>query len=181
MAPSRWLLALPSVVYSHGFFSPLLGRNSKVLERTMMKKYDKSALVFLVMGILIILGTRNLRIGTFFSPGSGLFPLLLGILLVVLSAISFFVSNTEKLPKLSSALLPRIVMTAIALLFAYRFCLPVLGYSLSTLLLFILLLKILGKQGWVPTVVWSVTITAGSYLIFIQWLGVAFPRGIIPF
>lgn len=146
-----------------------------------MKKGDKSALVFLVVGILIVLGTRSLRVGTFFRPGSGLFPLILGILLIVLSVISYFASNAEKLPKLSWALLPRSVITVIGLLFIYRFSLPILGYSLSTLLLFIVLLKTLGKQKWLPTVAWSVTITAGSYLIFIQWLGVAFPRGVIPF
>jgi putative tricarboxylic transport membrane protein len=146
-----------------------------------MKKVDKSALVFLVIGLLIILGTRNLRTGSFSSPGPGLFPLCIGMLLVLFSGTSFFVSNPEKLPKLSWALMPRPVLYVIGILFVYRFSLPVLGYSLSTLFLFIFLLKIVGGQRWLPTLVWSVVITAASALLFIQGLGVLFPVGIIPF
>lgn len=146
-----------------------------------MKRVDKSALVFLAVGILIVLGTWKLRIGSFSRPGPGLFPLLLGILLVLFSVISFFMSNPEKHPKLSWALFPRSVVYVIALLFAYRFGLPILGYSLSTLLLFIFLLKIVGGQKWRPTMVWSVLITAISNVLFIHWLGLTFPTGLIPF
>ena len=146
-----------------------------------MKGMDKSALVFLAIGVLIVLGTRHLRIGSFHSPGPGLFPLCLGILLVLFSVISFFVSNPEKLPKLSWALMPRSVLYAIGILFAYRFSLPVLGYSLSTLILFIFLLKVVGGQKWLPTMFWSVVITTASALLFVQGLGVLFPEGIIPF
>ena len=148
----------------------------------MKKRVDKSALVFLAVGVLIVLGTRNLRFGSFFRPGPGLFPLCLGVLLIIFSVISFFVSNPEKLPKLSWGLIPRSAVYVIGILFAYRFSLPLFGYSLSTLLMFIFLLKVVGGRSWLPTVVWSVVITGVSNLLFIQALGVLFPEGtIIPF
>ncbi len=122
-----------------------------------------------------------MRIGSFFRPGPGLFPLCLGILLVLFSVISFFLSNPEKFPKLSWALIPRRVLYVIGILFVYRFSLPFLGYSLSTLLLFIILLKIVGGRGWLPTLGWSVVITTASHLLFIRVFEVSFPTGIIPF
>lgn len=147
----------------------------------MMRRVDKSALVFLALGVFIVLGTRKLHVGSFFRPGPGLFPLSLGIILILLSTISFFVSNPDKLPKLSWALFPRNVIYVIVLLFAYRFSLPFLGYSFSTLILFMFLLKVVAGQKWLPTMLWSVLITAISNVLFIQWLGVAFPKGLIPF
>jgi hypothetical protein len=148
----------------------------------MVKRVDKSALAFLAVGVLIVLGTRSLRTGSFSSPGPGLFPLCLGVLLIIFSVVSFFVSNPEKLPKLSWGMIPRSAVYVIGILFAYRFSLPVLGYSLSTLFLFIFLLKVVGGKGWLLTVVWSVVITGVSDLLFIRALGVLFPTGIlIPF
>lgn len=147
-----------------------------------MKRVDKTALAFLAVGVLIVLGTRSLRTGSFSGPGPGLFPLCLGVLLIIFSVISFFVSNPEKLPKLSWGMIPRSAWYVIGILFAYRYILPVLGYSLSTLFLFIFLLKIVGGRGWLPTILWSVVITGVSDLLFVQALGVLFPEGIvIPF
>jgi putative tricarboxylic transport membrane protein len=148
----------------------------------MVKRVDKSALAFLAIGVLILLGIRNLRTGSFSGPGPGLFPLCLGVLLVIFSVISFFVSNPEKLPRLSWGLIPRSAMYVIGILFAYRYSLPVFGYSVSTLILFIFLLKVVGGRSWLPTIIWSFVITCVSNLLFIQALGVLFPEGsIIPF
>ncbi len=144
-----------------------------------MKKVDKSALAFLAVGVLILLGTRSLRTGSFSGPGPGLFPLCLGVLLIIFSMISFFVSNPEKLPKLSWGMIPRSAWYVIGILFAYRYSLPVFGYSLSTFILFIFLLKFVGGRSWLPSIVWSGAITAVSNLLFIQALGVLFPEGIL--
>lgn len=144
-----------------------------------MKRVDKSALVFLALAVWIIVGTRNLRIGSFSEPGPGLFPLCLGILMVLFSVISLFVSNPDKLPKLSWELIPRRVLYVIGILFAYRFGLPVLGHALSTLLLFVSLLKIVGGKRWLPTILWSVVITGAADLLFVRALGVLFPEGML--
>lgn len=122
-----------------------------------------------------------MRVGNFSRPGPGLFPLLLGVLLILFSVISFFTSNPEKVPKVSGVLIPRSVLYVIGILFGYRFSLPILGYSLSTLLLFIILLKIVGGQKWFVTMAWSLFITITSGLLFIRWLDVPFPKGILPF
>lgn len=146
-----------------------------------MKRVDKSALVFIALGVLIIFGTRTMNVGDFSRPGPGLFPLLLGILMILFSGISFFISNRVDLPELSRAFIPRNVLYVIGILFAYRFSLPIFGYYLSTLLLLIILLKIVGRQKWLTTMVWSIFVTTTSGLLFIRWLEVPFPKGIIPF
>jgi len=78
-------------------------------------------------------------------------------------------------------LIPRRVLYVIGILFVYRFSLPVLGFPLSTFFLFIILLKIVGGQRWLPTLGWSVAITSASYLIFMRVFAVPFPTGIMPF
>ncbi len=146
-----------------------------------MKRLDKSALAFVTLGLLIIFEARGMRIGSFSHAGPGLFPLLLGVILVLFSVIAFLISNPEKLPKVSRALIPRSVLYMIGILFGYRFSLPIFGYSLSTLLLLIMLLKIIGRQKWCMTMAWSLLITTTSALLFILWLHVPFPKGIFPF
>lgn len=147
-----------------------------------MRRVDKSALVFIALGgLIMVVGLQTLKVGTFAKPGPGLFPILQAILMIVFSLISLFVSNTEKLPNLSWALIPRRVLYVIGVLFAYRLSLPIFGYSLSTFLMFIILLKIVAEQKWLTTIVWSILVTAISGVVFIAWLAVPFPRGIIPF
>lgn len=146
-----------------------------------MKRIDKSALPFMAFGLLILVESRKLRIGGFNDPGPALFPLLLGIILILLSVISSFISNQEKIPKSSGGLISRRALYVVGILIGYRFCLPFFGFFISTFLMLIILLKFAGRQKWFLTTTFSLLTTIVSFLLFVKWLGVPFPKGILPF
>lgn len=146
-----------------------------------MKRIDKSALPFVAFGLLILVESRELRIGSFNDPGPALFPLLLGISLILLSVISSLMANQEKTPQSSGRLISLRVLYVVGILIGYRFCLPFFGFFLSTLLMLIILLKFAGRQKWFLTITFSLLTTIVSFLLFVKWLGVPFPKGILPF
>lgn len=142
---------------------------------------DKSAIPFLMLGLLVIFETRKMHMGGFSNPGPGLFPLLLGVILLISSLISLFITNLGKVPGISEATSPRNVIYVIGILLAFRFSLPVFGYSLTTFLIFVLLIKIVAGQKWFKTFVYSTIFTTGSYLVFVKGLAIPFPKGIFQF
>jgi putative tricarboxylic transport membrane protein len=63
-------------------------------------------------------------------------------------------------------------------LLGYVWLLEPVGYVLTTLGLFVILLRWVGQRSW--TVTWVVAILAagGSYLLFARWLLVSLPTGL---
>jgi putative tricarboxylic transport membrane protein len=144
-----------------------------------VKKVDRTALPFIAVGLLILVNSRELHFGRFNSPGPALFPVLLGIILILLSMTSFFISNEEKIPK--GGFITRKVLCVIGILIGYWISLPFFGFFFTTLLMLIILLKFVGRQKWLSTITWSLLTTIASFLLFIRWFGVPFPKGILPF
>lgn len=142
---------------------------------------DKTALPFLILGLFVIFETRKMHIGSFSNPGPGLFPLLLGVILLISSLTSLFISNLGKVPRLSEATSLRNVIYVVGILLIFRFGLPVFGYNITTFLIFVLLLKIVGGQKWFKTIVYSIIFTSGSYLVFVKGFAIQFPKGIFRF
>ena len=146
-----------------------------------MKKKDKSVFVFMALGVFVILEARAMNIGKFTDPGPGLFPLLLGIILLILSSISLLILSIEDLPKSSEKSTRKNVYYILGVLLAFILVLPVLGYGLTACLLLFFLIKIVSGQKCIPSVFWSILFTGASYLVFVRCLEVRFPKGIIPF
>ena len=135
----------------------------------------------MALGSFAIYKIRDVSIGTFTDPGPGLFPLLLGIILLIFSAISLFSSNLEKAPEISERIGLRNVFYMLAILLFFRICLPIAGYTLTTFLMFVFMIKVVGGRKWLSAVVWSALFTASSYFVFIKWLLVRFPTTALPF
>jgi hypothetical protein len=122
-------------------------------------------------------------IGTFRKSGTGMFPLILGILLMFLSVL-FLVrlflktqavrekSSTAALPGLSKQLIPFFGTMVLATLLFNR-----LGYPLSSFLLMLSLLRILGVRRWGFNFSLSFTTALVCYFLFVQWLKIPLPKG----
>ena len=145
-----------------------------------VNRIDKSTLPFLLLGLFAIWETRHINIGNFANPGAGLFPLLIGVLLVISSLISLWRGHGERALQISEATNIRNVLFGIGILLIFRFGLPLFGYTLTTFLMFILLLKIVGDQKWLKTIVYSAMFTSVTYLVFVKFLAIRFPKGIFP-
>ena len=139
--------------------------------------------IFIFGGITAVLSLR-MPIGTFRMAGTGMFPLILGILLMILS-IAFIlkiffqgkVAEVKKEPSAESVGSPiQLILflgaMALATVFFNR-----LGYPLISFLLMLGLLRILGIKRWGLNILISVVTAVGSYLLFVKWLDIPMPKG----
>jgi putative tricarboxylic transport membrane protein len=143
-------------------------------------------ILFLFGGITVLLSLR-MPIGTFRAAGTGLFPLLLGIILMILSGL--FLLNlllrkerelerkeapVEATPRSFRPVIFFLGMMALAALFFNS-----LGYPLIAFLLMVALLKILGMKRWPINIFLSLATAAASYFLFVQWLKIPLPKGLL--
>jgi putative tricarboxylic transport membrane protein len=139
--------------------------------------------IFLFGGITVLLSLR-MPIGTFRAAGTGMFPLILGILLMILSGAFilkiFFQGREGQVKKEASIessespiqLILFLGTMALATLFFNR-----LGYPLTSFLLLVALLRILGVKRWGLNILISVVTAVGSYFLFVKWLNIPMPKG----
>ena len=139
--------------------------------------------LFLFGGITVLL-SLGMPLGTFRNAGTGMFPLSLGILLMILSGAFtleiFFQGKEERVRKEASiesseSPIPLVLFLgtmALATLFFNR-----LGYPLVSFLLMAALLRILGMKRWGLNILISVMTAVGSYFLFVKWLNIPMPKG----
>jgi len=138
------------------------------------RKFDRSAIVFIALGLFVIIKTQQMQIGSFTEPGPGLYPLLAGAVLFVLSCFSLFVSGADTQP--AGTTRSRYVYFVLAILVAFRLLLPLVGYTCAVFFLFVLLLKFVAVQKWLFSFILAGVFTAATYLVFVKWLAIVFPK-----
>ena len=139
--------------------------------------------IFIFGGITAVLSLK-MPIGTFRMAGTGMFPLFLGILLMILSGafvLKIFFEVKEKQVKKESS--PESTGSPIQLtLFLGIMVLATLffnqlGYPLISFLLMLGLLRTLGIKRWGLNILISVVTAVGSYFLFVKWLDIPMPKG----
>jgi len=142
-------------------------------------------IVFLFGGITAILSLQ-MPMGTFRMAGSGLFPFCLGILLMVLSLLfllNLLFAKASDPPKPEIAVPPRSATKQMLQFFGASALaaagLGILGYPLTSFLLMLLLLRILGIRRPVLLITLSLVTAAASYFLFVQFLKIPLPKGLI--
>jgi len=141
-------------------------------------------IVIFLFGMVTALFSLGMPIGTFRMGGTGLFPLCLGILLMILSGLFiskiFFQGKKDQVKKEGSfessesptQLILFLGAMVLATLFFNR-----LGYPLTSFLLMVALLRILGIKRWGLSILISVVTAVGCYFVFVQWLSIPMPKG----
>ena len=140
-------------------------------------------IVIFLFGAATALLSLKMPIGTFRTAGSGMFPLCLGILLMMLSALYLLSlhfkekKSSEKQP--ASGLSEPIKQTILFLgtMGLTTLFLNWLGYPLSSFLLLLSLFRILGLKRWAHNALLSFMTSVASYLLFVQWLKIPLPKG----
>ncbi|GAA2454286.1 tripartite tricarboxylate transporter TctB family protein [Actinomadura vinacea] len=134
-----------------------------------------SALVTLVTGAVAAVLSWNLGVGTLAAPGAGLWPLVVGVAMVVVSALLVLRSRPrgDEEPFTKDAVT---VAIAVASLLGYAVLFELVGFEVPTLALLVLWMKGLGRESWRVTAAVSVVATAVLYLLFITGLGVSLPH-----
>jgi putative tricarboxylic transport membrane protein len=150
-----------------------------------MRRADRiSGLLLLIFGVGFTVGARQHPYWTPTGPGSGLLPFWLGLAMAVLAGV--LLVGAMRRPDSGPAWLPsgrplvRLIVVIVATT-AFVWLLPVLGMTLGTFLFLIGLLRFLEGHTWFATVGVAVAASAANWLVFIHWLHVPFPVGVLGF
>ena len=154
-----------------------------------MKHLDLiSGVVLLVVGTAVLVKSLSYPVGTFRTPGAGLFPLIASILLLALSAtftIQAFLSRqgsglapTPFFPEKDA---PRRILLGFAGMIAYRYLLPIIGFAPSTGLFILFLIKFLGGYGWKTSIFYALVMALVAYILFQVWLKIPMPLPLLRF
>jgi hypothetical protein len=146
-----------------------------------MRKGQVSAgVILLALGIFVCEQAIQLNLGQASRPGPGFVPFGLGSILILLSLLYLVpilrTFKREGKPLASDGLIRTV--PAVGILCLFSAVLSMLGYLLSTLLLFLLWLMLIERKKW-PVAVGL----AGLALVFVYFFNLLFsvqlPRGII--
>ena len=136
----------------------------------------------LVLSFLYLWGALGYSRGTINQPGPGLYPLFVGVLLVVAS-IGSIVTDFVK-PAQSELEIPKgkdlvRVLTVLGGAVAYGLLLPYAGHLLSSMLTIFVVLHAMKLSSWSLKIGVTILIALGSYYLFDILLRVPLPRGFL--
>jgi putative tricarboxylic transport membrane protein len=149
----------------------------------MIRAEKVTCLLFMAFALFVGFESIKYPLGTLDNPGPGFLPLLLGIAMALMS-----VALTVRVWKKGKTGVPRPFWTekgglskvslAFATILLFTVLLEITGYMFNILILFLILLRPIGRQKWS----WSIAISLGAvlvaYLLFDKWLMIPLPRGI---
>ena len=145
-----------------------------------MKNNDfYSGLFLMALSIGTCIMSYMLGFGEIRNPGAGLIPFgtaaLLGFLSIGLVLRSLFEMPRER--GIFQQLRWGTVILVLCALIGYGLVFNLLGFSISTFLLMILLFGVVGRRKWWFTFTFSLLTVLGVYIVFVVWLGCQFPKG----
>ena len=152
-----------------------------------MGKADRlSGIFWLIFAVIIAIKSYRLGLGKIVEPGPGFLFFWAGIVLAIMSLVIIFGTFDRKKagepdkPILGEVNFRKIILV-LAAVFLYALLIETLGFLLVTGMLFVFLLGVVEKKGWLFTVLSSFIVTSAAYLVFKTWLQTQLPAGILGF
>ncbi|HSB77695.1 MAG TPA: tripartite tricarboxylate transporter TctB family protein [Candidatus Methylomirabilis sp.] len=137
----------------------------------------------LLFGVLTAVLSLQFPLGSLHRPGSGFFPLTLGLTLMGLAACHLWqVRRAAPVPALqavaqeSQGSVSRVLLFLGAIALATAL-LGVLGYPVVAFLLMVAMLVILGIGRWRDSLLIALGAAVAAYVLFVQWLKIPLPKG----
>lgn len=153
---------------------------------TMQRVYQIAGLALLALAAAVVYGALQLRYYTSLGPGPGFFSFWIGIALGLLALIMIAQTFRQAPEPLAWDFVPeragfvRIGLVLLSLLLAALF-LERLGFFLSMFAVYVLLLRGLGGYRLLTTVLTAALVSFGTYYVFVKWLNVPLPSGVLGF
>lgn len=150
--------------------------------------------LMLAVGLVYEIMALNMPLGRLSYPGPGLFPMIIGILLIATALGCLLQEILSKKrtgggPSASPRLNPEpntpqnrnVVKTyqLIALMVAYALALKTVGFLISIVLFLIAAIRIFGNRRWFSALAIAGVVAGISYVSFVLWLKVPLPLGIL--
>ncbi len=149
----------------------------------MKKEESISGVVVFLFGLVTMLASLKMPLGNFRTPGTGLFPFSLGIILMTLAAmfvVKELISRQDVKGQIQRAAgAKKQLLLSLGVLILSIVLLNPLGYFLAAFFLMAGLLWILGVRGRLFVVLISLFAALTSHVLFVLWLKIPLPRGIL--
>jgi len=145
-----------------------------------------TAVILLGFTLLYSYGSLRLKLGSFKYPGPGLFPVVIGGLLVVCSIFYLVRAFRARPPGAANAdaamgkeMNYRVIIGIVACTILYPFILEMLKFVISTTMVAFVMLFLLKPQRAVFSFLLALGMAIVSFLVFYRLLGVALPSGFL--
>jgi putative tricarboxylic transport membrane protein len=145
---------------------------------TTISRIFSSAMI--ALGLYVIFTARTFPEGTGGVLGPGFFPILLGIMLIGLSALQLF--NTRKEKAETTAFFTestKRVLLACLIIIGYMAGIAIFGFLISTPLFLLGIMWFFSVRKWKTLLISSIATTAILYFVFQKFLSVSLPTGIL--
>jgi putative tricarboxylic transport membrane protein len=139
------------------------------------------AAVLIPLGVAVIIGAFQLKLGTPLHPGAGFFPFLIGMVLIALSTLLFirgWLGRGQAHQPFSEWKQASIVVAAQAF---YVVTLDFLGYVFSSIVLSFAVLRSMETRSWKTLLGGSLILSVVAYILFRYLLAVDLPPGLLGF
>ncbi|GAB6897204.1 tripartite tricarboxylate transporter TctB family protein [Kineosporia succinea] len=127
------------------------------------------------LGLATLVGALDLGVGSAARPGSGMWPLLIGLALallgVALSIRAAITDDAERFTRTSA-----LVVAGLATMLGFVAVIGTVGFELPSLALMALWLRGLGGETWRSTALISVVTVVVLYALFVGALAVPIPH-----
>ena len=141
-----------------------------------------SGVLLFFLGLGICITSLTYPIGSFKSPGGGLFPLLTSVVLMGLSGITLIQALVKRENQKGRFFVskegPKMILLVIIFLVGFRYLLPVIGFGVSTFLFIFCSARFLGHYSWKMSLLFSVLAAGISYTVFQVLLKIPMPQAL---
>ena len=154
------------------------------------KKRDAvTAACWIFLGLIIAVWSLTFPFGEWKAPGPAFLPFSLGLILAFLGTILFFQAikrSDRDEPASFVRLIPngdsfkRVALTIVGMFLAAAL-LDMLGFVLTVFLLILFLTRTIAPPQWGFSVIYSLAVALGSYVLFQVLFKTQFPRGFLGF
>ena len=144
-------------------------------------------IILFIVGIMsIIEGIRLViaqKLQLYDVLGPGFYNMGMGFILMIVGGI-YFISQSKKISKEkkegSSSKEYKIKMASmVGILALYIFLMNYIGYFFSSMVFFVLINRIVGFRAWPGNLAVSVAMAVIFYVVFVKWLNMFFPQGLL--
>jgi hypothetical protein len=133
------------------------------------------AALVVALGAAALVGSLSLGAGSAGNPGSGTWPMILAVVLLVLggglAATARRSSDAERFSRSSWA-----VLAGLATMVAFVAVIGTIGFEIPAALLAFVWLRFLGGESWRTSAITSIGVVVGFYLVFVAALSVPIPH-----